>query len=101
MDRFCEVCGQPLPKDGGALGNFIRSKRTARHLTLRDVERITEGGISNAYLSQIETGRVQDPSASMLLRLCAALAIDIDDLLSIIDPLYLPHRLATTKDGEQ
>lgn len=89
---FCETCGQALPADGGPLGNFLRSKRTALHLSLRDVERITDGSVSNAYLSQLETGKIADPSATMLLRLCAALALDIDDVLSIIDPTYLTHQ---------
>ena len=92
MSAICPTCGQPKPIDGGALGNLIRSRRTAMHLSLRDVERISGGKISNGYLSQIETGRIKDPSISMCLTISAVLSLHIDDMLCMIDPLYLPAR---------
>lgn len=84
MGERCGVCGQALPSDGGTLGNLIRKRRMSMGFTLRDVERITDGKISNGYLSQIETGKVKDPSGSMLLLISHALAMDVLDLLAAI-----------------
>ena len=90
MSDLCPHCGQYMPRDGGTLGNLIRAQRVAMRLTLRDVERISEGRISNAYLSQLETGKVKDPSASMVLIISAALSLDLEAILCAIDPLRLP-----------
>lgn len=57
------------------------------HLSLRDVERISNGAISNAYLSQIETGKVKDPASRMLLHISAALCLDIHELMQAVDPV--------------
>jgi transcriptional regulator with XRE-family HTH domain len=49
------------------LGTFLAAARKKKNLTLRAVEKAT--GISNAYLSQIETGDVREPSPTMLVKL--------------------------------
>ncbi len=49
------------------LGEELRKIRDAHGLTLRAVERAT--GISNAYLSQLETGKIEKPSPNYLYRL--------------------------------
>lgn len=49
------------------LGSFLASARQHQKLTLRAVE--TETGISNAYLSQLETGKIRSPSPVMLRKL--------------------------------
>ena len=46
--------------------NF-KSMRKAKGLTLRKVEEIT--GISNAYLSQLETGKIKQPSYTTVITL--------------------------------
>lgn len=50
-----------------SLGVRLRAARERVGLTLREVEERT--GISNAYLSQIESGRIKEPSPRMLHRL--------------------------------
>jgi transcriptional regulator with XRE-family HTH domain len=90
MGDLCPHCGREMPPDECALGNLIRAQRISMRLSLRDVERISEGTISNAYLSQIETGKIKDPSASMVLRISAALSLDLEKMLCAIDPLRLP-----------
>lgn len=50
-----------------ALGQELRRARLAANLTLRQVE--TDTGISNAYLSQLETGKADNPSTTILRKL--------------------------------
>lgn len=64
-----------------ALGKWLKARREALGFTLRDVERITSGKISNGYLSQIETGQIAALSAISLHRLCAAYALDFAEAL--------------------
>lgn len=80
-----------------AIGDHLKIKRRERQLTLRQVEKITNGAVSNAYLSQVETGKVACPSAVMLHRLSAAYGIDYGELMEIavgvrepIGPTYCP-----------
>jgi transcriptional regulator with XRE-family HTH domain len=49
------------------LGRLLATSRRQKNLTLRAVEKTT--GISNAYLSQLENGDVQEPSPVMLAKL--------------------------------
>lgn len=49
------------------LGDLLADARKRRHLTLRAVQETL--GISNAYLSQLETGKVQSPSPVVLHKL--------------------------------
>ena len=58
---------------GNDLGNFLASVRTNRALTLRDVERTS--GVSNAYLSQVERGRIKHPSPNVLHALAGCYGI--------------------------
>jgi transcriptional regulator with XRE-family HTH domain len=51
----------------GNLGQFLRGGRERRSLTLRAVERAT--GVSNAYLSQLESGKIRQPSPLILHKL--------------------------------
>jgi HTH-type transcriptional regulator, competence development regulator len=50
------------------LGEILADARKRRKLTLRAVEDAV--GISNAYLSQLETGKIQSPSPIVLHKLC-------------------------------
>jgi HTH-type transcriptional regulator, competence development regulator len=53
--------------DPTPLGTNLRAARERLGLTLREVADRT--AISNAYLSQIESGKIKEPSPSMLYRL--------------------------------
>jgi transcriptional regulator with XRE-family HTH domain len=50
------------------LGKFLQSTREKKGLTLRAVENAT--GISNAYISQLEHGKISKPSPVILGKLC-------------------------------
>ena len=49
------------------LGSFLRGSREQRSFTLRAVEKAT--GVSNAYLSQLESGKIRQPSPLILHKL--------------------------------
>jgi transcriptional regulator with XRE-family HTH domain len=55
------------PADRGPLGQYLWDLRQAARLTLREVEE--SSGVSNAYLSQLETGKITKPSPDFLHRL--------------------------------
>ena len=63
------------------LGSFIRSAREAKNLRLRDVER--EVGVSNAYLSQLETGQIKEPSPNILFKLAGLYEIDYAEVMTL------------------
>lgn len=58
------------------LGELIGIARECKGWTLRDLER--ESGVSNALISQIETGKVKDPSFTNAVRLIEALGISLE-----------------------
>lgn len=63
------------------LGTYLKQLRLSRCFSLRDVERITDGKVSNAYLSQVETGKVKHPTAVMLHRLASAYNADFGEMM--------------------
>jgi transcriptional regulator with XRE-family HTH domain len=56
-----------MSKELSKLGSFLASTRQHQNLTLRAVE--AETGVSNAYLSQLETGKIRSPSPVILRKL--------------------------------
>ena len=51
------------------LGGLLSETRSQKGFTLRQVEEAT--GVSNAYLSQLETGKIKKPSANVLYKLAS------------------------------
>lgn len=64
-----------------ALGAYLSSLRTAKGLTLRQVEEATDGEVSNAYLSQLEHGRISKPSPNILYSLATVYGAPYDKLM--------------------
>lgn len=60
-------------------GNFLKAARQAKGFTLREVENLT--GISNAYLSQLESGKVKQPSPINLNKLSKVYEIPYEVLM--------------------
>jgi transcriptional regulator with XRE-family HTH domain len=58
------------------VGKLLALCRDLKGWTLRDLEK--ECGISNALISQIETGHIKDPGFSTVVRLCRALGLSIE-----------------------
>lgn len=58
----------------------LRNLRMSRGLTLRDLERFT--GVSNAYLSQLETGKAGNPTLAKVRVLARFFNVDPSDLFA-------------------
>jgi HTH-type transcriptional regulator, competence development regulator len=63
------------------LGEVLQSAREAKKLSLRAVEKAA--GVSNAYLSQIESGKIKQPSPTILHKLSELYEVAYNDLLSL------------------
>jgi len=61
------------------IGKYLRAIREAAGLTLRAVEGKT--GVSNAFLSQIESGKVKRPSPVVLHKLADAFGVPYETLM--------------------
>lgn len=60
-------------------GEYFKALRKTKGLTLREVEGKT--GISNAYLSQLETGKVKQPSPVNLYKLAEFYEVSYESLM--------------------
>jgi len=65
------------------LGQYLASIRTDRKLTLRQVEEATNKEVSNAYLSQIENDKIQQPSPNVLHALADIYVVDYGQLMEM------------------
>lgn len=61
------------------LGVLLKTARARVELSQRDVER--KSGVSNAYLSQIESGKIREPSPNILHKLAELYGIAYAELL--------------------
>lgn len=61
-------------------GQWIKDRRADLGMSLRDVERATEGVVSNATLSQIEGGKIARPSLVVAIHLAAVYAIPAEEM---------------------
>lgn len=79
------------------IGELIGLARAIKGWTIRDLER--ETGISNALISQIETGHVKDPSFTKVVRLCEALGLPLDRAAKCVSLKYLKSILRKNADS--
>jgi transcriptional regulator with XRE-family HTH domain len=64
------------------IGQLIGIARECRGFPLRELEKRT--GISNALISQIETGKVKSPSFESVVRLSRELGVSLDRCASCV-----------------
>jgi HTH-type transcriptional regulator, competence development regulator len=64
-----------------SFGRYLNSLRTGLGLSLREVESLTENKVSNPYLSQLEKGKIFQPSPHILNALSDAYQIDQQKLM--------------------
>jgi transcriptional regulator with XRE-family HTH domain len=70
------------------LGALLCDLRVAKGMSLRQVEQATEKAVSNAYLSQLEKGKIRRPSPNVLHRLASVYGVPHDTLMERAG--YLP-----------
>lgn len=82
------------------LGQYLASIRADRKMTLRQVEEATDKEVSNAYLSQIENNKIQQPSPSVLSALSEAYSVDYGQLMEMAGHITPPKsRTAEQRHG--
>ena len=72
------------------LGTLLADLRAAKGFSLRQVEEATERSISNAYLSQLEKGKIRKPSPNVLHSLAAVYAVPYEALMEKAGYLLAP-----------
>lgn len=94
-------------------GSYFKALREAKNLTLREVEKQT--GVSNAYLSQLETGKVKQPSPLNLHKLAQLYDVAYETLMEKVgypvpqstetlanqEPIAAQGRLGALTDDEE
>jgi transcriptional regulator with XRE-family HTH domain len=71
-----ELVGQP-----NQLGALLADLRNAKGLSLREVEEATGEAVSNAYLSQLENGKIKKPSPNVLHSLAEVYVVPYESLM--------------------
>ncbi|MBV9828299.1 MAG: helix-turn-helix domain-containing protein [Alphaproteobacteria bacterium] len=64
-----------------SLGEYLATLRSAKRMSLRDVEEATEREVSNAYLSQLENNKIAKPSPHILHALAGAYGASYENLM--------------------
>ena len=64
------------------LGELLTDLRMAKGLSLREVEFATGKAVSNAYLSQLENGKIRKPSPNVLHSLAEAYGVPYESLMA-------------------
>lgn len=82
-----------------SLGKYLASIRTDRAMSLREVEEATRKQVSNAYLSQIETEKIKQPSPNILHALAELYAIDFENLMQLAGYITSAKRADTERHG--
>jgi len=84
-----------------ALGAYLKSLRTGLKMSLRDVEHATDNEVSNAYLSQLENGKITKPSPHILHSLAATYQVSYPKLMERAGYVSPAHeRFLASKHGK-
>lgn len=78
-------------------GEYFKALREAKGFTLRDVEKRTD--VSNAYLSQLESGKIKQPSPITLHKLSEIYEVSYDVLMQKVG--YPTTESIKQKSGEK
>ena len=63
-------------------GEYFKAVRESLGLTLREVEKLTN--ISNAHLSQLESGKIKQPSPMVLYKLSEIYKVPYGNLMELV-----------------
>jgi HTH-type transcriptional regulator, competence development regulator len=64
-----------------SMGSLLKKARLGLNMSQRDVEEATGKEVSNAYLSQLESGKITKPSPHILYALSTALGVAYEALM--------------------
>jgi transcriptional regulator with XRE-family HTH domain len=68
------------PDDRASLGHLVREQRSRLHLTQSELAKRV--GVSRSAISELEAGRIEQPRATVFVRLAAALGLPLVALLA-------------------
>jgi transcriptional regulator with XRE-family HTH domain len=74
--KRAEFSGRP-----SELAILLNDLRTAKGFSLREVAEATDRAVSNAYLSQLENGKIKKPSPNVLHSLSGVYAVPYEALM--------------------
>ncbi len=63
------------------LGDYLLVARFSKRMSLRKAEELS--GVSNAYISQLESGKREDPHPKILKKLAAAYNVRVSTLMEV------------------
>jgi len=95
MSKKPTKSGEQREESPQSLGEFLAYIRGIKKLTLRDVEEATEKEVSNAYLSQVETGKISQPRPNILHSLARVYGVPYEVLMEKAG--YLPAAAAPSE----
>jgi transcriptional regulator with XRE-family HTH domain len=78
-------------KQRSPLGQHLAAIRADRDFSLRTVEELTNRMVSNAYLSQIEKGKIQQPSPNILHELARVYNTSYEQLMELAGYIVGKH----------
>lgn len=78
-------------------GEYFKALRESKQLTLREVEKATE--VSNAYLSQLESGKIKQPSPLTLHKLATFYGVSYEILMEKVGYPMPQKEERLTKSG--
>ena len=81
----------PEARTSGALGRHLAAIRSDRGYSLRQVEELTNKLVSNAYLSQIENNKIQQPSPNILHALARVYKTSYEQLMEMAGYIVKEH----------
>ena len=70
-----------LERQPSELGALLADLRMAKGFSLREVEEATGNAVSNAYLSQLENGKIKKPSPNILHSLAEVFVVPYEVLM--------------------
>jgi len=77
--------------EASELGALLGDLRRAKGLSLREVEEASAKAVSNAYLSQLENGKIKKPSPTVLHSLAEVYAVPYEALMEKAGYLLPPE----------
>ncbi|MEW6601391.1 MAG: helix-turn-helix transcriptional regulator [Nitrospirota bacterium] len=80
-----------------SLGEYLKEARMKMGMSLREVE--DRAGVSNAYISLIESGKRTDPHPNILKSLAAVYGLNITELMGVAG--YLDAESSANKEMAQ